>query len=82
MLSGKYPCEMIREKRTDPGHFREYTINELISIGKESGFVPSDYSISNYFNYHNNLKQGLYNTLTSVLPEALRDGIMISLQKV
>lgn len=81
MLSGKFPCEMIREKRTDPGHFREYTIEELISTGKETGLNPSNYTISNYFNYHNNSKQGLYNILTRILPKSFRDGIMISLQK-
>jgi len=81
MLGGKCPVEMIREKRTDPGHFREYTIEELVSTGKEVGLDLYNYSISNYFNYHHNFPQTIYNVLTRILPMSFRDGIMVCLRK-
>jgi len=37
LLFGSHPYEMLRETRSNPGHFREYTVPELRSIAAESG---------------------------------------------
>ena len=79
MLKGKHPYEMIRETRTNPGHFREYTIEELVLFGRELGFVLTDYTIRNYLN-HEGIGGIVYNALCNALPKRLRDGIMICFQ--
>lgn len=38
LLKGRNPYELIRESRTNPGHFREYTLDELISYAQQTGF--------------------------------------------
>ena len=42
MLAGKNPFELIREDVTDPGHFREYTADELRKFGRTLGFAVGD----------------------------------------
>lgn len=37
LLLGRNPFEMIRETRTNPGHFREYTGPELSKTGEDAG---------------------------------------------
>lgn len=90
MLRGRNPYEMIRETRIYSGHFREYTIEELISVGKEIGLVCVDYSISNYFmdvsirqgkSKWRMLKRLLYDILYNILPNTFRDGITLCFQK-
>lgn len=80
MLMGKNPFEQIRLSNTNPGHFREYTIEELIDIGMQSGFMPLEYSMVNYFNYPG--KEKVINKLTSILTSRFRDGITICFKKV
>jgi trans-aconitate methyltransferase len=80
MLKGKHPYEMIRETRTSPGHFREYTLKELSSIGKELGLTRTGYTIHNYFRYQS-MKNTLYNALCRVLPSEFREGMTMSFQK-
>lgn len=80
MLWGKHPYEMIRETRTNPGHFREYTVDELVSIGRELEFVPIDYTIRNYFR-HRGVRGWVYDAVCNFLPKGFRDGITICFQK-
>ena len=49
LLLGRNPYEMIREDTHNPGHFREYTMNELISIGQEAGLTVTRASYMNYW---------------------------------
>ena len=49
MLAGINPYEMIREEWTNPGHFREYTRSELVSLAKESGFATVRHEFRSYF---------------------------------
>jgi SAM-dependent methyltransferase len=37
LLAGKNPYERIREDATNPGHFREYTADELLDYGRKLG---------------------------------------------
>jgi hypothetical protein len=51
MLLGKNPFEMIRTTLDNPGHFREYTINEMTSIAQEAGFQIRNVECRNYYDY-------------------------------
>ena len=81
MLMGKNPYEMIHETRINPGHFREYTIEELISAGNQSGFTPVEYTICNYFN-STTIKHKLCDILSSIFPASFRQGITICFRKI
>ena len=81
MLIGKNPYEMIRNSGTNPGHFREYTIRELVLIGKETGFTPVEHNICNYFVREKNINK-VYNTLISIFPSRFRAGITMCFKKV
>lgn len=80
MLMGRNPFEQIRLSNTNPGHFREYTIEELIDIGMQSGFMPVEYSILNYFNHPG--KKKFISTLANMLSSRFREGITVCFQKV
>lgn len=45
LLRGRNPYHLIREQRTNPGHFREYTRDELVTYAQAAGFnvLQSDY---------------------------------------
>ena len=81
MAIGKNPYELIRDGRTDPGHFREYTMQELIFFSVEAGFKIREFSTHNYFNTISTLKHKVYNATCSILPSGLREGITLCLQK-
>lgn len=49
MLFGTNPYEMIREDWTNPGHFREYTRSELVSLAHEAGLEVVDHQFKSYF---------------------------------
>jgi SAM-dependent methyltransferase len=38
LLLGRNPYEMLRTDKSDPGHYREYTIAELRNVGRSLGF--------------------------------------------
>lgn len=80
LLIGKNPYDLIREERINPGHFREYTIFELINYGKGTGYEIISYKLNNYFTGNNPVRK-LYNFISPVLPETLREGITIILKK-
>ena len=80
MLIGRNPFEMIRDTRTNPGHFREYTISELTSISLASGFKVCRYETHNYFNVSGSNLQKVYHTSGLLLPRSLREGMTFYLQ--
>lgn len=49
MLFGANPYEMIREDWTNPGHFREYTKAELVSMAKDAGLELVRHEYRSYF---------------------------------
>lgn len=51
MLFGKNPYEKIRENNKNPGHFREYTRNEIDQYAIRSGFRVKKFIYGNYFDY-------------------------------
>ena len=51
LLFGRNPYEMIRENSSNPGHFREYTRSELVSIANEAGFALEAWQGHSYFDF-------------------------------
>lgn len=80
MILGRHPYDPIRETQLNPGHFREYTLKELVSEGKKCDFTLTSYTVNNYFR-HKGLKGILYNSFCKILPNSFRDGITICFQK-
>ncbi len=77
MVQGINPFELIRENmREDPGHYREYTRNELCHFGYQAGFDIMDVFMVNYFPK----EQGIYkftDKLSKHLPPDFRNGMTI-----
>jgi len=92
LLLGRNPYEMLRIDRSDPGHFREYTISELRRLAEETGFGVERCMTRFYFDarfaHHaaghvapqpvvGRVKNSLYRSL----PEGLREGITMVWRK-
>lgn len=71
MLLGNHPYERIREDRSNPGHFREYTKTELRDYVEQVGLVVEDISYCDYWP-----QSGLRRALEFLVP-SLRRGITL-----
>ena len=81
MLCGQNPYEMIRrESKQNPGHFREYTRQELQTIAVASGFTVHSYFTANYFQGET-FGSAVFGRLQWMIPENLRDGSTMCLRK-
>jgi len=74
LITGKNPYELIRLDKHNPGHFREYTIEELRQMGKEAGLRLIQHETKNYFS-RSTLKGKLFDKFTQGLPGSFRTGI-------
>lgn len=84
LLSGTNPSALPPDTNEyfQYGHIREYTFNELITMGKEAGFTVIKSVGCNYFQVYDNFLMNLYNTTCNkLLPYFLRSGISICFQK-
>jgi len=81
LLFGRNPYEMIRTGG-DPGHFREYTADELEECGRYWGLKLEDVRHDNYFDltHRGPLFRGLYGLATRI-PRTLRDGMTLVFRK-
>jgi SAM-dependent methyltransferase len=77
LLGGKSPFEIIRDDATNPGHYCEYTVENLIYLATSAGMEIIDYSVSNYFGRH----KPLYNLACSLLPGQQAEGITILVRR-
>jgi len=86
LLLGLNPFERIRPDRSNPGHFREYTLFELREILLHTGFAIEQTSMRYYFDaaYERHergdeppsrIKGRLKNLLYRLLPPPLQEGI-------
>jgi predicted SAM-dependent methyltransferase len=80
LLVGRNPAETIRDNRDNPGHFREYTKKELISIAGECGFTVTRCELRNCFGGRCRIEDA-YIFLNNFMPETFRDGITLVLRK-
>jgi hypothetical protein len=92
LLAGRNPFELIREDRSNPGHFREYTLDEILWFAAQTNFDVVRQSLRFYFDaryaHHENRtmrRQPVVGTLKNVvyrlLPPFLREGITVVLRK-
>ena len=88
MAVGRNPFERIRTARDNPGHFREYTKDELYELLDGAGFSVDRVWIKHYFDVRYALHEygnerprilvgGLKNFIYGKLPAALREGITV-----
>ena len=76
MAAGRNPLEPIRSDRTNPGHFHEYTLGELLDAAHAAGLEPAGVRAENYFGTNR-----AYHALGRVLPRSLRHGLTVSLRR-
>lgn len=82
MLCGKHPYAMITENKVCPGHFREYTKNELFTLATMSNLHIRECTYNNYFDLSPVTYKTIgYRMLQRLLGKSFRDGITILLQK-
>ena len=80
LLVGRHPYEMIRENAVNPGHFREYTRSELLTISRSVGFEIISCELSNYFS-HDSSRSALERFLRGFSMASFRRGLTLVLQK-
>lgn len=91
MLLGMNPNEKIRENNRNPGHFREYTRQEIVEYAAGTGFRVDNFVSGNYFDYRfsghaadPNARRphlGLVNHFYTLCPGSLRPGMTFVLVK-
>ena len=93
MLCGRNPFELFREDLCRPGHYREYTLAELGSYARKSGFELVSGKYQSYFDYRYrghgpgrraNPHRGssiLANTFYRYCPAQLKPGLMLVLRR-
>ncbi|MCX7606950.1 MAG: class I SAM-dependent methyltransferase [Bacteroidia bacterium] len=78
---GKNPFELIRETRDNPGHYREYTGEELVSLGQKAELHTVALYYENYFEKFS-FRGKLVDAITRyLLPHSFRTGLTIVYQK-
>ena len=81
LLFGRNPFERIRLDPADPGHYREYTVDELLAIGRRAGLEVVDWTVQNYFAPARRLAR-MYAAVAPFLPPRLRAGITVRYTKI
>ena len=89
-LLGRHPYELIREDDSNPGHFREYTANELRAYASAASFDVVHFGFYNYFDIrvteHSQSGrprwlESLKFHLLSLLPGPLKPGMTVILRR-
>ena len=80
LLAGRNPHKLIRETRTNPGHFREYTLSQLRFAAKAAGLDVVRWSRHNYFDGASP-RGRFYKATRNVLPGPLRQGFTMVLRR-
>ena len=76
MLLGRNPYEPIRDEPANPGHFHEYTRDELCEAVEAAGLEVIRLISVNYFD-HGSRKNRAFRAVGGLLPATLREGITI-----
>lgn len=77
LLGGKSPFEIIRDDATNPGHYCEYTVEQLTYLADVADLEVVEYSVRNYFG----ASKPLYNLACNLLPGRMAEGITILLRR-
>jgi hypothetical protein len=75
LLRGRNPYELIRQDRTNPGHFREYTLDELKRYAMQTGFSVVAAEYCNYWSH----PHPIVGKIESAVP-SFRQGISLLIQ--
>lgn len=78
MLAGRNPFMLISEERRNPGHYREYTRQELHGYAQQAGLGVRQCILENYFEGETAFHKS-FTKIGSLLPPALRQGITMVL---
>ena len=92
LLAGRNPYEPIREDATNPGHFREYTLDELCGYAAQARLQVVEVARRFYFDarfaHHEDsrvrpqpLVGTIKNAIYRTLPPFLREGLTLVLRK-
>ena len=79
LLAGRNPFEPLREDLHQAGHFREYTLDELVQLAREAGFAIVRAERQNYF-LTGSRKNKLLVDAGFLMPSSLRQGITLELR--
>ncbi|MBI2685239.1 MAG: class I SAM-dependent methyltransferase [Acidobacteria bacterium] len=77
LLRGRSPFEIIRDDPSNPGHYCEYTVEDLMHIAAMAELEVVDYSVSNYFG----TRKALYDFVCALLPGRMAEGITMLLRR-
>jgi len=80
LLSGRNPFEELRDDLVSPGHIREYTIDEVLELGRAAGLEPGGWLTANYFDTGTR-RNATVRGLGSLVPRRLRAGITAWLER-
>lgn len=79
MLAGRNPLEPIRDDARNPGHFHEYTVDELHAAATRAGLAVEGWRTENYFGASAGARA--YAAAGRALPPRLRHGITMWLRR-
>ena len=74
LLLGRNPFELLREDSANPGHVREYTLEELLALAREAGLEPEGWLTADYF-VTGSRANAVASHLGPLVPRSMRQGI-------
>ena len=80
LLAGRNPFEELRDDLVSPGHIREYTVDEVVELGRAAGLEPGGWLTANYFETGSRANAVL-RRLEPLVPRRQRAGITAWLQR-
>jgi SAM-dependent methyltransferase len=80
LLAGRNPFEELRDDLVSPGHIREYTVDEVVELGRAAGLEPGGWLTANYFETGSR-GNAIARRLGPLVPRRLRAGITAWLQR-
>ena len=80
LLAGRNPFEELRDDLVSPGHIREYTVDEVVELGRAAGLEPGGWLTANYFETGSRAN-AILRRLEPLVPRRQRAGITAWLQR-
>ena len=80
LLAGRNPFETLRDDLVSPGHIREYTVDEVLELGRAAGLEPGGWLTADYFET-GSLPNAVLRKLGPLVPRRLRAGITAWLRR-
>jgi len=80
LLAGRNPFEELRDDLVSPGHIREYTVGEVLELGRAAGLEPGGWLTANYFETGSRANAVL-RRLEPLVPRRQRAGITAWLKR-